>query len=404
MSKLIFIGTVYPIDRLSEIRKNSLLGIDNASDNLQWALIKGLDKYFSDLTILSAPFIRNFPNGYKKVFFESSFFSHITGAKDLCVGFVNLIGFYSITRFFSVYIALKKKISKKVYTTLIIYSAHLPFLLAVYLLKKRGYKIKSCMIVPDLPVFLLNQKKNRVIHFLKKIDNYLIEKSRKNIDSYIILSDFMKEKFELFEKPYKVIEGIYRDESIIKNPKKEKNKVILYTGKLLKNEGIENLLEAFKKIKNSNYRLWIRGFGPMKDMVLNSAKTDFRIKVIEEMSREELLVLQKKATVLINPTPKSAKGSRYFFPSKTMDYLASGTPTIMYKLDCLPVDYHEYIYFVEDESVDGLKDKILEVCEKDQSILNKLGQKASKFIFENKTPAKQAQKLVKLLEEINSNP
>ena len=41
----------------------------------------------------------------------------------------------------------------------------------------------------------------------------------------------------------------------------------------------------------------------MKNTVLLAAEKDNRIKYIEEMSREDLLKLQKKATVLINPTP-----------------------------------------------------------------------------------------------------
>ena len=72
--RTIFLGTLYPKERLEEIRENSLLGIDNASDNLQWALIDGLDHFIKNLKIVSLPFIRNYPKGYKKMIFKSSFF------------------------------------------------------------------------------------------------------------------------------------------------------------------------------------------------------------------------------------------------------------------------------------------------------------------------------------------
>ena len=40
---IVFIGSVYPLDRENEIRQNSKCGLDNASNNFQWALLAGLD-------------------------------------------------------------------------------------------------------------------------------------------------------------------------------------------------------------------------------------------------------------------------------------------------------------------------------------------------------------------------
>ena len=130
----------------------------------------------------------------------------------------------------------------------------------------------------------------------------------------MILSDFMREKFNLFNKPFTIIEGIYNGDTINESVTKEKYKTILYTGKMSKNQGISNLLEAFKNIKSPDYRLWIRGFGTMKNAVLLATEKDNRIKYIEEMSREDLLKLQKKATVLINPTPSNSYWGKFFLP------------------------------------------------------------------------------------------
>jgi glycosyltransferase involved in cell wall biosynthesis len=398
--KTVFLGTIYPKERLEEIRENSLLGIDNASDNLQWALIEGLDHFIENLTIVSLPFIRNYPKGYKKMIFKSSFFNHKPGAKDICVGFINLVGIYSLHRYLASYRALKSLLSKKESTIIIIYAAHAPFLKAVSKLKSKGYLIKTCLIVPDLPIFLLEQKTNKILKRLKEIDNNIIEKSRQDIDSYVILSDLVKEKFNLYGKPFIRIEGVYNGDRIKETIAKEKYKTILYTGKMSNNEGIPQLLEAFHNIKSTDYRLWIRGFGTMKNTVLLAAEKDSRIKYIEEMSREDLLKLQKMATVLINPTPSSAIGAKYFFPSKTMDYLASGTPTIMCKLECLPKEYHKHIFFIEDESVSGMKEKLIEVCELSEEKRYDFGASASKFILENKNPINQVRGLINMLNEI----
>ena len=135
-------------------------------------------------------------------------------------------------------------------------------------------------------------------------------------------------------------------------------------------------------------------------MILEACKKDSRIKYYESMTKEDLLKLQKKATVLINPVSSLKKFTRYFFPSKTMEYLASGTPTIMSKLDCLPEEYYNHIYFFDDESIEGMKNKIIEVCEKPQDELNAFGKAASEFIINEKNEKKQAEKIVKLLNSI----
>ncbi|MDB4723737.1 glycosyltransferase [Akkermansiaceae bacterium] len=400
--KTIFLGGLYPKERLDEIRNNSFLGIDNAADNLQWALVEGLDHYIEDLKIITMPFIRNYPKGYKRIFFKTSQFAHKHGAEDVCVGFLNVIGLYTIYRYYVITRILRKSLSKEKSTTIIIYSAHSPFLKAIEKLRRRGFLVRTCLIIPDLPEFsyLMHSKSGNLFKFLKRIDIKMIEKYRKRVDSYVLLSDFMAEKLDVFKKPFVRIEGIYNGDVVEEPVTKEVYKTVLYTGKLEKGGGISELLAAFKGIDSPNYRLWIRGFGPMMNAVIDAVESDNRIKIIDELSRAELLMLQKKATILINPIPPSAKVSKFFFPSKTMDYLASGTPTVMFKLECLPIEYHHYIHFIETESVDGIRDKLIELCELSAEEHMRFGSKASRFIFEKKTPVKQVEKLVKLLEEI----
>ena len=84
-----------------------------------------------------------------------------------------------------------------------------------------------------------------------------------------------------------------------------------------------------------------------------------------------------------------------------MEYLASGTPTIMAHLACLPQDYESHLFFFDDESVDGIKNKIVEVCEKPQAELDAFGKSASAFILTEKNEKKQAGKVVALIASVN---
>jgi glycosyltransferase involved in cell wall biosynthesis len=157
------------------------------------------------------------------------------------------------------------------------------------------------------------------------------------------------------------VDGIYGgtpDE--IFSTSKDEHKTILYIGKAEERTGIYDLIEAFKQIDDPDYRLWIRMYGDKKEYLDNAReriKDDTRISLLPQMSRTELLQIERKATVLVNPIRPTQTFTRYYIPSKTMEYLASGTPTIMYKLDCLPEDYYSHVYFVEKETIESLRDK-----------------------------------------------
>ena len=136
----------------------------------------------------------------------------------------------------------------------------------------------------------------------------------------------------------------------------------------------------------------------MSDELISLISTDNRIKNIPAMPKEELLKLEQSSTLLVNPVPYSEEFTKYFFPSKTMDYLASGTPTLMYELDCLPLEYKEHLVLLKDESIEALRDKIVEVCNWSSDYSREKGEKAREFILTQKNAKCQVRKIIDLLE------
>lgn len=391
---VIYIGFLY-----TENVMNKLLDLGSVIDypgyNFQCALLKGLDMHYPNLKIVTTSYMSPYPN-IKKIIFKQELFSHNGGdvKKDLFVGLVNLPIIKNISKFIRIRRGLIKSLESS-NNTVILYELHTPFLLAVASLRNRIDH--ACVIVPDLPEYM-SENRNPFYLLLKRIDLFIIHKVLKHFTSFVLFSEHMKEKLPIGNKKITVLEGIYLP-TPISNEEKDKHKVVLYTGNLSKRSGIFNLLEAFNMIKNPDYQLWIRG-GGTKEVIEGIEKyiaEDSRIKLFPSMSREELLTLQKKATILINPTLASSTYTRYFFPSKTMEYMASGTPTLMYKLDCLPKDYYPYLYLLEDESINTLSNTIISLCNKSVEELYEFGLKAATFISHNKTPQKQTMKIVKLL-------
>lgn len=400
--KILFVCSVYPREREEEIKQNSKGGIDNAANNLQWALIEGLDYYYPNLQVITQPCIRTYPLNYKKIFFKKSSFSHIAGAVDYCLGFINIPLIKHLVKEITLYKILKKNTNYREATTVIIYGIHSPYLKAAVDLKKNNTNIKICQIVPDLPQFM-SESINPIYRFLKKIDSIFINKFLYKIDSFVLLSQYMAEQLKVGIRPWTTVEGIFRQPDFSEYVPKLKNKTILYTGTLARRYGIINLLEAFEAIKDSNYRLWICGEGDCRMEIENRAKSDTRIKYYGQQSRTSVLSLQKQATVLVNPRTSSGEYTIYSFPSKIIEYMASGTPCIMYNLKGIPEEYFNYCFVVRKENVESLKEMIMTVCEKDQAELDELGEKASKFILENKNPIAQVKKIYEMIAELLSH-
>ena len=83
-----------------------------------------------------------------------------------------------------------------------------------------------------------------------------------------------------------------------------------------------------------------------------------------------------------------------------MEYLASGVPTLLYKLPGIPEEYYDYCFSLTDLSVDALALKITEIMQVPESELKDLGNKAKDFIFKKKNPLMQCVKLYDLVKEI----
>lgn len=396
---VMYVGFYYPNSNMIDVLLKDGSVVDFPGYTFQNALLSGLDYYYPNMKVVSSAFMSAYPKN-RKIYFGKQQFSHKGGddKNDIFTGLLNLPGIKEISKLIRIRKALKRLIVKGEENVIICYETHTPFLLAIATLRNKV--AKTCLIVPDLPDFM-TEKKNKLYLLAKKIDKRVINFAIRYFDCYVLFSPHMKERLNLRGKPWVQLEGVYKDNKEVGRVEKEKFKTILYTGNLGERTGIMNLLDAFQQIESKDYRLWIRGNGTaIKDEIIRRQKEDKRIIYFEPMSKEEVLRIQRKATVLVNPIRPSQTQTRYFFPSKTMEYLASGTPTVMYKLDCLPVDYFSHIFFVEEETVDSLKEKLVEVCEKDPKELREFGQSASDFILQQKNPTKQAEKIVELLKMI----
>ena len=112
---------------------------------------------------------------------------------------------------------------------------------------------------------------------------------------------------------------------------------------------------------------------------------------------EEIVAEEMKATLLVNPRPTTEEFTKYSFPSKNMEYMASGTPLLTTKLPGMPEEYHQYVYLFEEESVQGYVNALRKVLSLPADTLYVKGEQAKKFVLQNKNYVAQAQRVLGLL-------
>jgi len=158
-----------------------------------------------------------------------------------------------------------------------------------------------------------------------------------------------------------------------------------------------NLIEAYAHMKhNKNYSLVLCGSGDSVSEIKELSK-HYNINYLGSLPNEEILELQRKATLLINPRLDEGEYTKYSFPSKIIEYFASGTPTMMYKLSGIPEDYYKHCFCLISSDPKSIANQIDEVLNLDIEYRQSVGIAAQNFIIENKNPKVQCNKILNLL-------
>lgn len=256
---------------------------------------------------------------------------------------------------------------------------------------------KRFAIVTDVPSIRAGEQRKGFKAIPYKIKNALID----YYDGYIFLTEQMNQILNKNHKPYVVIEGI-ADEEVIKYKNtvenKDRKKIVMMAGLLEEIFGVDILLESFSQIKNDDLELNFYGKGSSINVINNYSAKDPRIKYCGELTNEEIVKKETQATLLVNPRPPIGEWTSYSFPSKNMEYMASGTPLIAFDLPCIPKEYKQYFFCVKD--VDDFKVLLKQIITKNTEVLNTFGLEAQKWIIKNKSSRVQVKKFVNMVSKI----
>lgn len=183
-------------------------------------------------------------------------------------------------------------------------------------------KLRVVGLCTDSPSNITGTTRSYTVYLLSHTNAY---------SGYIALTTGLDELFNVSKKPSLILEGIVEEN--LSNPKEKIGKYFFFGGALLARYGIYDLIKAFRLFSKTNkgYKLMISGHHADVKGINDAIGGDKNIKYLGAITVDECYAYEKGAIANINPRPFSEDLDRYSIPSKTLEYLESGVPTISVK-------------------------------------------------------------------------
>jgi glycosyltransferase involved in cell wall biosynthesis len=380
-----------------------------ATHKFNWKILKGIyhSKFFKDkLHIISTRSITDYPRSKIKYVKNKNWKTDYGIFHE--IGYINypvikLLNMVFTSMFQCIYWAIKTPNKKK--KGIIVYSISLPYLVSGYLVSK----IFNLPLIgiwtdpPGVPTPWDTKSKQRLRDAQDKIVTYFMKK----FTGVISLTDDFVKDFNPQAKKL-IIEAISDTKPDIEDNINDLDIsipgdkfILLYSGSLLKIYGIFELVKAFSMLDYPDMELWIFGKGDIENEINDLSKNNLRIKFFGFMDNNKVIEYQKRASLLINPRPTNLVNAKYSFPSKILEYMESGTPTVVTKLPGIPKEYDDYLFFFDDSESEAFKRRIEEIYLMNRLELKEVGLRAKDF-SRTKSIAIQGDKIVNFINDITN--
>lgn len=394
MKPIIYLSTFF-LPQHPEIQQDMKSAANISASAFSYSMLMGLVANAKKrLSVVNTPLTGPYPLDYKRLLSRGCSTTEY-GISVKSIGAFNLYGFQGSSISHRLLKAMKGLLVSD--ADIIVYSIQLPLLDAAVKYKKRHPGSRIILVVPDLYEDLGGSSKIK-----KAIKNFLFGdyyKLCQNVDAYVLLTPLMIERMPE-RRPFCVVEGIYNPTEKRQINEEKERFTILYTGMLYEKFGVKNLVDAVHLMEQQDVRLKLCGSGELVEYI--NALNDSRIEYMGIIPREKVLQLQSESSLLVNPRQPNGGFTRYSFPSKNIEYLASGTPTMIYELEGIPQDYYNYCYHLsaKTNSVEDLKEMIVDIYNTPHEERIALAKNAQEFIFTQKNAPAQCKKIIDLIDKL----
>ncbi len=399
--KILYLGTVCDLKNYEKMLADCNHKESVATIVFESALLSGLKQNGAEVDVISFPMIPTFPH--------SKWFAWGNKKEDLTCGYqctwlktLNLPVVKQLSRRLNGRRIIKKWLKENKNNDCAVISYSIPPFMStdiINLCKKN--KVKCFAIVTDLlRDMYINAKDSKLLSAMK--NRYLLKaiKHQGEFDGYVYLTGAMSDVINP-EKPFIVMEGIADvSDAYAKNTEEIRSSAIMYAGMLEEKFGLIKLLDAFESADLNEVELWIFGSGSSADDIKLRSQRNPKIRFFGHKDREEILAYEKKAALLVNPRNVNDAFTEYSFPSKTIEYMLSGTPVLTTRLKGIPDEYFEYVFSCENNDVDSLKCGIERALSFSCKEREAIGGMARQFIIEKKNADMQAKRIINFISEV----
>lgn len=400
--KVFYFGTVCNLKEYEKMMEKSKAKPTVAGIVFESSLLSGMNELGVEMDIYTYPMFPTYPT-FPKIIVKRKDENLDSGYKCTWLRTCNLPVIKQIVRRIDGRRALKKWLKQNCgHECAILTFAIPPFLCKDIIKLSRKYNVKCFAIVTDLlRDMYMNDDPSSVSYKIKQLYLRQAIRYQGEYDAYVYLTKEMSEVINP-KKPYIVVEGV-ADVSNVKKPSVNEKSIptaIMYAGMLHKSYGILNLIEAFCKLEKDDVELWLFGDGSCVQEIREYCRLNDKIKYFGNTPRSKVLEYERKASLLINVRDPADSFTKYSFPSKTIEYMLSGTPMLTTKLQGIPEEYFEHLYAISDVSVESIYKKLLEILDFSPTDLCEFGNRAQEFIVQNKNPRNVGEKITQFMQEI----
>ncbi|MEG1151124.1 MAG: glycosyltransferase [Erysipelotrichaceae bacterium] len=395
--KVIFNGS-FCGESFKSIQKAQNVSMSAAQENLEKSLYDAIG-YESDIEFysLSAIPVRSFP-GNKKLFWKYKNIKLNTNVIIHQLSFINILILKQICYFFECFFitfkwCFKNRNSKKIFLS---YSTNPVFLKAQLFLFKI-FKVTKVILVSEIPEYrLFTEQSSFIRKFLLNKYVKISTKEHQSFDKYILMTKAMNDIVNINNKPFMVCEGMINIEAVLN--KSTDNEIcidenyILYTGTLDCKYNILKFIDYFLKLELP-INFYICGDGNTVEIIKKYSKMHNNIVYLGMVSKNATIYLQQKAKYLVNPRGKEVF-TRFSFPSKILEYLATGKPTICCKLEGIPNEYNKYLNYIDMSTEENAIKDLKNIFNYNYNELSMKSEHGREFVLKNKSNIVQVKKII----------
>ncbi len=218
-------------------------------------------------------------------------------------------------------------------------------------------RIRTIGIFTDSPAQLTGITKRQAKRWLKLHQDH---------HAYIGITEPLLSLFNPKQKPQLLIPGIV--EPAI-GAKQHPRPYVFFSGALYSRYGIDALIKGFLQLHDKKLDLLIAGFGPEASMIEQLSQQHRQIKFLGLLSPIQARKYQAGAYVNVNPRPVDAPLDAVAIPSKVLDYIASGAPTLTTRHPFFEQYFHQNLQWIEDASEDGIRVSLKQFFSLDYSLI-----------------------------------